>query len=457
MKIYYKNPFLIFLLVVTVYSCDENLNIEPEQNLTPEAALGTPENIQNILVGAYDLAGRNQVFAGSYNLASELLANENELAWRGTFLAPAEFNRKQMTIANGFVSDYWIFSYAVSNQTNLILENLDKFDNQEEADRVEGEARFLRALVYFELVRFFALPYEAGQNNSQLGVPIVTVGVSDASQIEFPERNSVQEVYDFITTDLTLAVSLLPNQNPIEPYYANRFSAEALLSRVYLQQGDYPNARETSNNVISQSPYQLTSDYSSAFNNDGNVSEDIFSWQITTQDGINDNNTFWSTREFGGRSLTGDVTVEGPYFDNFNGENDTRSEFFYEGNGTLSTTKWQSQFANVPFLRLAEIFLIRAEANLRLTSTIGATPQEDLNVLRARAEAPLFTTSVTIEDILNERKRELAFEGFFFHDKKRLQETIDGLPYNSNVLVLPIPQREVDSNPNLVQNPGYTN
>ncbi len=447
---------MIILMAFIFTGCNDNLDLEPEQDLTPEAALGSANNIQNLLVGAYDLAGENNIFSGDYNLASELIANTGELAWRGTFQGPAEFNRKEITTGNGFVEDYWIFSYAVSNQTNLILENLDKFEEEEDAARVEGEAKFLRAVVYFDLLRFFALPYKAEGGNSQLGVPLVTTGVSDASQIEFPTRNTVEEGYDFVIQDLKDAIAKLPATNPNGTFYANKFAAEALLARVYLQQGDYQGALESVNTVIEESPYSFTGDFTSAFNNDGNSTEDIFAWQITTQDGVNDMNTYWATRAFGGRSLTGDVTIEELYFAVFNDDEDDRGIFFYEGNGTLLSTKWQNQFANISFIRLAEMYLIRAEANSRLGSSLGATPLEDINTLRTRANAPTLS-SVSLEEILEERKRELAFEGFALHDAKRLKQSIDGLAFNANSLVLPIPQREIDANPNLEQNPGYTN
>jgi hypothetical protein len=447
---------VILLMAIISIGCDDNLNVEPEQSLTPEAALGSANNIQNLLVGAYDLAGRNDIFGGQYNLASELIANTGELAFRGTFEGPAEFNRKEITTGNGFVADYWIASYAVSNQVNLILANLDKFEDEEEADRVEGEAKFLRAVIYFDLLRFFALPYKAEGGNSQLGVPIVTTGVSNASQIEFPPRNTVEEGYNFVIQDLTDAISKLPESNPIDDFYANQSSAKALLARVYLQQGNYQGALVEANSVIVDGSYSLTGDFAGAFNNAGNSTEDVFAWQITTQDGINDMNLYFATRAFGGRSLTGDVTVESPYFEVFNDEEDDRSSFFYVGNRTLSTSKWQNQFANIPFLRLAEMHLIRAESNFILESSLGDFPVNDINTLRERAGAPTLS-SVTLIKILEERKRELAFEGFALHDVKRLKQSINGLAFNANSLVLPIPQREVDANTNLVQNPGYTN
>ena len=443
--------FLFFSSVLV--SCSSNLDVEPKQSLTPEAALSSAENIQNLLVGAYDLAGENEVFAGGYHLASELLANEGELAFRGTYLGPAELNRKLVTSGNSFVSDYWIYSYAVSNQVNLVLEGLDKFEDPTEASRVEGEAKFLRAAVYFNLVKFFALPYMSSGQNSQLGVPIVTSAVSDAPQIVYPARNSVQDVYDFLVSDLKSAVNLLPDNNS---FYADKFAAQALSARVYLQMGNNKEARDAADDVIKNSKYSLTADYASAFNNESNSTEDVFAWQITTQDGQNDMTTFWATRKYGGRSLTGDVTIEAPYFTNFSDANDQRSKFFYEGNGTLLTTKWQNQFANVPYIRLAEMYLIRAEANFRLGTEIGAKPVADINMLRKRSTATLFNV-VTLNNIISERKRELGFEDSALHDAKRMQKNIGPLPYNSNQLVLPIPQREIDANTNLEQNPGYNN
>ena len=443
----------LFFTGVLASSCTSNLDLDPKQSLTPESALSSSDNIQNLLVGAYDLAGENEIFAGDYTLASELLANDGELAFRGTYLGPAEFNRKLVTTGNTFVRDYWVYSYSVSNQVNLVLEGLDKFEDPAEASRVEGEAKFLRAAVYFNLVKFFALPYMSGGQNSQLGVPIVTKAVSDAPQIEYPSRNTVQEVYDFVVADLVTAVALLPEDNS---FYADKYAALALSARVYLQMGKFSEARDAANEVIENSKYSLTSDYSSAFNNESNSTEDVFAWQITTQDGLNDMTTFWATRKYGGRSLTGDVTIEAPYFTNFSDANDQRSKFFYDGNGTRLSTKWQNQFANVPYIRLAEMYLIRAETNFRLGTMVGNAPLADVNIIRNRSTATPFN-SVTLDVIIAERKRELAFEDVTLHDAKRLQKNIGDLPYNSNQLVLPIPQRETDANKNLIQNPGYNN
>lgn len=102
------------------------------------------------------------------------------------------------------------------------------------------------------------------------------------------------------------------------------------------------------------------------------------------------------------------------------------------------------------------MYLIRAECNVRLAPAApigGVTPLQDLATVRSRAG--LTTLTATLANILNERKLEFAFEGFALHDAKRTQTNIGSLPWNSNKLVFPIPQREIDANTKLVQNPGY--
>jgi hypothetical protein len=102
------------------------------------------------------------------------------------------------------------------------------------------------------------------------------------------------------------------------------------------------------------------------------------------------------------------------------------------------------------------MYLTRGEANLRKggTPTGGATPAEDINIIRERSNAaPL--SGVTGDDFVDERFRELAFEGDRLWTLKRLKLDVDGRPFNDDKLVLPIPQRETDVNGNLTQNPGY--
>lgn len=444
-KLIITHIFFIAILI-SFSACEDLLDINPKDNLTTEAAVATAANIENLLIGNYNLISRTESYGGDLNLASELIANSGELNWSGTFSQPREFDNKNILTDNSFVANAWLNAYRVSNQSNIILANLDKFTDTDQKKRIEGEAKFLRGLVYFDLIRFFSQPYLVGVVNSGLGVPIIIEPVTDPNQIEKSSRNTIEEVYTMIINDLSSAYNLLPESNDI---FADRYAAQALLARIYLQQGNYVAARDASNNVISNSGHSLTSTYLKAFNNDVDSSEDIFTIQKNSQDpasNLNDMNAFWSNGANGGR---GDVNINDPFLNLFQGTDD-RATFFYDDN---FSNKWKSQFANIPHLRIAEMYLIRAECNQRLLTTIGATPTSDINNLRNRSNA--LAIAVDLDVILLERRKELAFEGFRLHDIKRLKENVGTLNYNDNKLVFPIPQREIDANTNIEQNPGY--
>jgi hypothetical protein len=138
-----------------------------------------------------------------------------------------------------------------------------------------------------------------------------------------------------------------------------------------------------------------------------------------------------------------------------------QTEWYYIGTGARPgntyTSKWKSFSQNIPIIRIAEMYLTRAESNLVLGSTLGATPGEDLaqikNSIRTNSTAP---ANPTLDDVRKERLIELAFEGQRIHNLKRLQLPTGSFPWNDNKLVFPIPQREVDATTGvLVQNPGY--
>lgn len=180
-----------------------------------------------------------------------------------------------------------------------------------------------------------------------------------------------------------------------------------------------------------------------------NTSEDIFAMQVTNLTGFNGFNEFYASSTFGGR---GDAAISQDWINATYEEGDDRKNAFYD-DGDLYTIKFGNLYGNVPVIRLSEMYLIRAESNVRLGSSVGQSPLDDLAVVRTRAG--LETTSATLADILNERKLEFAFEGFALHDAKRTQTNIGNIAWNANALVFPIPQREMDANKKLVQNPGY--
>ncbi|HEU4609709.1 MAG TPA: RagB/SusD family nutrient uptake outer membrane protein, partial [Chitinophagaceae bacterium] len=125
--------------------------------------------------------------------------------------------------------------------------------------------------------------------------------------------------------------------------------------------------------------------------------------------------------------------------------------------GGIMTNKWIAYGQNIPIIRIEEMYLTRAECNLRLNSTVGALPVDDLAMINNpdRTGQPVILLP-TLDDVLKQRRLELAFEGVNFHDILRLKESTGGVEWNDDLLTLPIPQREIDATQgSLVQNPGY--
>ncbi len=443
----FKYLFFLMAFSGTLVSCDSLLELEPAQNISEVLALENDANIKAVLVGAYDELGATNLFAGNTLRNSELLGANNEVQWVGTFNGPREIWNLNMIAENGDVQGLWVDAYQTINIVNNVLDGLDVVNESDKAT-VQGEALFIRALVYFELVRFYAKPWVAGAANDQLGVPLVLTPTRAINEDSKVARASVSAVYAQIISDLNQAKSLLPESNS---WRADTYAASAALARVYLQQGDFAQARDEASRVIESGKYSLTTAYSDAFNRDANSTEDIFSIQVTSQDGTNSMVTFFAIPDFGGRD--GDIDILDEHL-NLYDPADERLSMFYEGNGAIRSGKWTNQFGNVGLFRLAEMYLIRAECNARLGTAVGDSALNDYNKVHQRARLSA-ANSVTVEDILFERRLELAHEGFKVHDLRRLQQNIQGQSFDANNTIFPIPGREINANPNLVQNPGY--
>ena len=456
-----KNSIWIALAgIICLAGCDSQLDIDPKQNISNDVALSTSENVEAALVGAYDRlgggfidnegeSGNDGYGYGGYNLFEpDLLADDGELRWTGTFEEPEQIWRKRIQVENIDVEETWRISYETINLVNNVLSALDVVD-EGERDRIQGEALFIRGLVYFDLLRLFGQPWSAGNQSSSLGVPIVTEPTEVIDASSEISRGTLAEGYDQVIADLTQAESLLPESNGV---FASQYSAAAILSRVYLQQADYVNARDAANRVIENGSFALLEDYADCFNNVAtNTAEDIFAIQVSSQDGLNSMNLFYAPDEFGGR---GDITILQPHLDLYEDGDERATLFFADANGIQRTGKWIEIFGNVNVVRLAEMYLTRAEANFREGTVVGDTPLNDVNTIRDRAElSPLVT--VDLDAILLERKLELAFEGHLLHDLKRTQQSVGALAFDAPELVYPIPQREIDVNDNLQQNEGY--
>ena len=419
-------------------ACADRLDVQPTQSIDESTALATEQDVNVTLVGAYDGMSSTNVYGGAFQYSGELLGDDREVVFGGTFTTLDEIWRKTMTPGNTQTTATWTSSYAAINRANNVLSALDKVTAANK-NSVEGQARFIRGAIYFELVKLFAKSWGDGDNATNPGVPLVLTPTRSVTDEDYKARSSVAEVYAQIIDDLTKAEQL-----------AKFPAAAALLSRVYLMQGNYASARDAANRVINSKAFELEADFANAFVDDN--AESIFSIVVTDQDGSNAMNTYYASSLNQGR---GDIRVQTKHLSLYE-INDVRGKFFNTSNAgsRTFTSKFNNRFGDVPVVRLAEMYLTRAEANFRLGTTVGATPLADINLIRARAGlAPL--TSLTLAAILKERKLELEFEGQQLHDIKRTKGTVGTTAFSANNLVIPIPQREIDTNKKLVQNPGY--
>jgi len=440
---------IIYFSIVAVtiaVGCSKKLDVLPTQSIDEKDVFTSDANVKAVLLGAYDGLSSGWLLGGDLQLYSELLGADDEITWAGTFNDPREIYRKAIPVNNDYVTGTWLQGYKTIGICNNILKHLDVV-NEDDRERVEAEARFIRGVVLFEMVKLYAKPYTAGNVTTNLGLQLVTEPTVDGqiTDVNFVPRSSVQETYDFILDDLTFAKDNLPNSNSV---YATKTVVSAFLSRVYLQMENYTAARDEANAVIGSNRYELVDTIPQAFNNSVNSKEDIFDMQVSEKDGANDMHLFWSTSDYGARA--GDVEVNDKHFDLYESGDDRALLFFDD----YYTEKWKLNFKNLPVIRLAEMYLTRAEANFRLTETVGATPTEDLNTIRSRSG--LGPKPATLDDIIFERHIELAFEGQRIHDIKRLRQSVDGFDFDANELVFPIPLREINaSNGALKQNDGY--
>ncbi|MBL7818042.1 MAG: RagB/SusD family nutrient uptake outer membrane protein [Saprospiraceae bacterium] len=438
-------------IALTAMSCDGKLDVDPTQSISETNALATEKDVQVTLIGAYDGMSDGDVYGGGFQFTTELLGDDREVLFGGTFTNMDEIWRKTITTGNSQTQATWLDSYNAINRANNVLSALDKVSAANK-NTIEGQARFIRGAIYFQLVKLWGKAWGDGDNSANPGVPLVltpTRGISDKDNVA---RASVAQVYAQVIDDLTKAKTLLTDE---DSGFATSAAATALLSRVYLMQQDYTKARDAANEVITKSGKSLVSSFASVFLDDENDDEVIWRVIVSDQDGTNSLKTFYASTGNQGR---GDVRVQNKHLQLYAPDTltDARAKFFTAQGSNRLTSKFNQRFTDVIVIRLAEMYLTRAECNFRLATTVGATPLADINTIRSRAGASNLTAAnLNLAAILKERKLELAFEGLQLDDVKRTRSSVGTLSWNANTLVVPIPQREIDTNKSLTQNPGY--
>lgn len=486
MKTYLKKGFLVAMLLTTfITACKKEL--QPYDSKTDATALGSPEDLQTATYGVY--AG---MVNADYTRFEHILGEypSDDVALSGTTTDPL-YNVYNYTDfpGNNITTSFWRQAYKVVFSANQIIERIP--DGQSPTlDQLKGENLYLRAMAHFDLVRFFGRPYSQGNGNNP-GVVIVSSTKGEA----LPSRSTVKEVYDFIIADLLKASTLMTVSK--DSRFASKEVAYALLARMYLFKEDNANAIKYANMVIDSKRYKLlaTEPYKKYFTAvpESNT-ETIFAIRHTVAD-----NRFkaaigsmYYNDPISQATGWGELYSSLSYINLLNTyPNDVRHSFVELQRGPNGDTlkrgnvpkfyvnkyNWQENVANLSspvFLRLAEMYMIRAEANAKLGNNQAAI--DDVNMIRQRAGlsgSQLYTVAdlkgraSVLDVVLEERRLEFAWEGqrpgdLFrnnramvraypgFHSLDRYNQTV--LPTDARVVFL-IPSRELSLNPNLVPNP----
>lgn len=492
---------LATIVLTGLASCDILDSQEPQQSLPTDEVVGDASGIDNLVTGMYDGLQDPAISGGNFNVLPEIMADN--VSWSGSFANYARQASKSMLPGDGQIGDWWAISYREINTANVLLDAIGEIDDPDftEADRslTEGEARFVRGMLYFELARVFAKPWGFTGDNSHNAVPLrVDEGVQGVEDFQNLERDDLASVYAQAEEDLQEAADLLPDEGIRSDNRATRYAALGYLKRLEMTRGNFEEAAQYADEIISSGNFSLTDNPAGPFENEFST-ESIFEIIHTSQDnpGVNDGqNAFYADTDRGGR---GDIQYSANYVEALNSTvtEQQQSEIEAEGytvtdtrenlitidnedvNATVKFPDGVNNADNVMNLRYAAVLLSRAEALVETATDINDVPQEAydrLNEVRTRSivvtdEDGLPQNSVIefvdgdfadrqemIDAILLERRVELAFEGDRFYTLKRRGLEIGGLSPVSpddNSITFPIPQGEIDANPDMDQNDGY--
>ncbi len=448
--------YIVALLSLVSTSCNDLLNPEPIDILTDDIVLNEANDVPNVEIGLYSAFRPiipSTVIAGD--------ATADMLQFRGTFSQYRELGTKTITSANASVAALWSSIYNTIYIANFIIEKLPTVPGVKTIDRerVLATAHLLRGYAYFIAV------YTYG------GVPKVTETSIEANR-NIP-RASRTEILDFILEDYTKAEGMLPEKTA-SAGFASSYALDAALAKYYLYNEAWAKAEQYATSVISSGKYILP-DYDITVTKDF-TTEAIFEMgYLLTDDPGTDGNIGLNNIFVGRRELIPSNQV----ISVLNSGNTASKDRFFSvsfdatkqvGNDNgFSVAKYgtpDEDNNNVVVFRLAEMYLIRAEARAQQNKVSGSnSAQQDINVLRARARADL-VGSVTKAQMLTlieeERRYELSFEGHRWYDlvrTGRAKEVMSAFTSNwkDSYELWPIPQRELLNNPALAgnQNPGY--
>lgn len=492
------------ILAASLSSCvNDWLDVAPSDGTDADAALTSSSDLAAARTGMYaalkgnsnlvDYYGQQFFVYGDVHAGDDYQYNNIGGSNRASFYY--DMNYQTASEFSSSTSVAWKSPYIVIGRANRIIAAAeggalsDAAEAKATIDQYAAEAKVLRALAHFDLVRIYGKPYTEDQGAS-LGVPLVT-GVLESNAK--PARSTVAEVYTQVVKDLTEAISSNALATETEPGYVSVWGAKAILSRVYLNMGDYANALSVAEDIIKNSGAALwTRDqYFKAWDaSTPNESEFLFRLNVA---GSTDNNDLNGIGNLQQREGYKEMVATKKFVDMLTSDpKDVRNDMFLPataakevatyGTNKVFLNKLRGQGGNlrnvtiVPIIRLSEVYLTAAECAFRKNDKTKAVEYlNDLVKNRTTTEASLATVdNITLERILIERRKELIGEGQRYFDALRNNETITRYTSEADKgwhktlskeaqsfdrdyfkAIAAIPQAEINANPNIKQNTGY--
>ena len=459
--------FLTTALCSVLTACDV-LEQAPQAEVSESVAVTNLKGATAAMAGMYNQLQDGNYYGRNFILMGDVAADISQSV--GTWDFYREMDTYVTAPANRENAAMWTRAYRAVNIANTLIEAVPTLTDIPDATKnaILGQAYFVRGLAFFDLTRSYGgVPGVVGT----LGIPLVLKPSKQVDDSLFPSRSTLVESYAQVESDILKALELLPETHAnitTTRSQAVKGTARALLSRLYLYTNKPEKVIEYANLVISDSKYALLGSYESIFSGAFST-ESIFelAFGSTDQSGLRN---WYFPSSLGGR---GDISIhEGFYAELIANPSDVRGKMTARDNvvGVYYSTKYQKagNIDNVHILRIAEVYLNRAEALAQTGNLTGALA--DLNRIRTRAGLAASTVTglqPTLQAIWQERKIELAFEGHRFFDLVRTNQALtklvavarkNGPPItltNAGRQVFPIPLADIDSNKNLDQNEGY--
>ena len=453
-------------LLALVPACKDTLTVEPINEVPTERAITDAATARAAVAGAYD-ALQDDVdiayYSGDFVIYGDLSSDDVEHS--GTFDTYLEADQNQLRPDNGTVEDIWAGIYEAISRDNIIIDKLPDVPGLDPAERDDllGQMYFLRALNYHNLVKLWG------------DVPLIIHQPAGPAQAAEATRASVADVYTQILSDLDQASQLIVNEDDTRS--ASRGAVFALMSRVKLYQEDWAGVVAAAD-ATEEFGYTLATDFADLFTAEGSdTPEDIFRISFTVSEAMY-LGYYYLAKGVGGRyevaptcslvkafdadvacTASGAITGWSP--------TDARADWSIGvGGGEAYGKKFPTGIGDEDYhvIRFAEVILNRAEALAHLGQHGAAV--DEVNKTRVRAGLAPLVLGVTVADnldavlaaVYDERRLELAFEGFRWPDIVRTGRAIALLnldPERTHQVLYPIPLPELDTAPNMEQNPGY--